>query len=172
MAFQFSSYLCHFQRYQLCSHARLKCSAPRFFLPNLERILAPYAFLQHSIHQTLISLSPSIMATSSSVILLVSFARDNGYVYLPGIPTSFCPEAPWFIPSLSAPSHPMQLGQHVLLVSMTSRRTFFGRLRSVTWLERSYVVISVSPLDEAYGSFLPAPCTIFIPISSIVLPTL
>ncbi|KIO03207.1 hypothetical protein M404DRAFT_27204 [Pisolithus tinctorius Marx 270] len=49
------------------------------------------------------------MATSSSIISLVSFARDNGYVYLPGVPTSVCPEAPWFIPSL-APSHPMQLG--------------------------------------------------------------
>ncbi|KIN96841.1 hypothetical protein M404DRAFT_32889 [Pisolithus tinctorius Marx 270] len=50
------------------------------------------------------------MATSLLMILLVSFARDNGYVYLPGIPTSFCPEAPWFILLLSAPSHPMQLG--------------------------------------------------------------
>ncbi|KAI6149214.1 hypothetical protein BKA82DRAFT_4353229 [Pisolithus tinctorius] len=70
------------------------------------------------------------------------------------VPTSFCPEAPWFIPSLSAPSHPMQLGQHVLLI------------------KRSYVVILVSPVDEAYGSFLPAPCTVFIPTSSIILPTL
>ncbi|KAI6154190.1 hypothetical protein BKA82DRAFT_4350621 [Pisolithus tinctorius] len=94
------------------------------------------------------------MATSSSIILLVSFARDSGYIYLPGVPTSFHPEAPWFIPSLSALSHPMQLGQ------------------SVTQLERSYVVISVSLVDEAYGSFLPAPCTIFIPVLSIILPAL
>ncbi|KIO01163.1 hypothetical protein M404DRAFT_28888 [Pisolithus tinctorius Marx 270] len=50
------------------------------------------------------------MATSSSIILLVSFARDNGYIYLPGIPTSFHPEAPWFILLLSTPPHPMQLG--------------------------------------------------------------
>ncbi|KAI6145822.1 hypothetical protein BKA82DRAFT_4357065 [Pisolithus tinctorius] len=94
------------------------------------------------------------MATSSLIILLVSFARNSGYIYLPGIPTSFRPEAPWFILSLSAPSHPMQLGQ------------------SVTRLERSYVVVSVSPVDEAYGSFLPAPCTIFVPVSSITLPAL
>ncbi|KIO01478.1 hypothetical protein M404DRAFT_28780 [Pisolithus tinctorius Marx 270] len=50
------------------------------------------------------------MATSLSIISLVSFARDSGYVYLPGVPISFRPEAPWFIPSLSALSHPMQLG--------------------------------------------------------------
>ncbi|KIN94707.1 hypothetical protein M404DRAFT_34753 [Pisolithus tinctorius Marx 270] len=50
------------------------------------------------------------MAASLLIVSLVSFARDNGYIYLPGIPTSFHPEAPWFIPSLSAPSHPMQLG--------------------------------------------------------------
>ncbi|KIN96032.1 hypothetical protein M404DRAFT_33687 [Pisolithus tinctorius Marx 270] len=50
------------------------------------------------------------MAASSSIISLVSFSRDSGYVYLPGVPTSFCPEAPWFILSSSAPSHPMQLG--------------------------------------------------------------
>ncbi|KAI5986432.1 hypothetical protein F5J12DRAFT_916162 [Pisolithus orientalis] len=36
----------------------------------------------------------------------------------------------------------------------------------------SYVVVSVSPVQEAYGSFLPAPCNIFIPVSSIILPKL
>ncbi|KAI6002360.1 hypothetical protein F5J12DRAFT_894116 [Pisolithus orientalis] len=47
---------------------------------------------------------------------------------------------------------------------------FFGHLRSVTQLQRSYVVVLVSPLDEAYGSFLPAPCNVFVPILSITLP--
>ncbi|KIO01179.1 hypothetical protein M404DRAFT_28904 [Pisolithus tinctorius Marx 270] len=50
------------------------------------------------------------MAASLLIVSLVSFARDSGYMYLPGIPTSFRPEAPWFIPSLSALSHPMQFG--------------------------------------------------------------
>ncbi|KAI6012390.1 hypothetical protein F5J12DRAFT_911826 [Pisolithus orientalis] len=114
----------------------------------------------------------SDMAASTSVILLVPFARDHGYIYLPGVPTSFHPEASWYIPPSSAPSQPIQLGQRVLFVSMTSRRTFFGRLRSVIRLERSYVVVSVSPVQEAYGSFLPAPCNIFIPVSSVILPKL
>ncbi|KAI6156667.1 hypothetical protein BKA82DRAFT_4345729 [Pisolithus tinctorius] len=114
----------------------------------------------------------SDMAASTSIISLVPFARDHGYVYLPGVPTSFHPEASWYIPPSSAPSQPIQLGQHVLFVSMTSRRTFFGRLRSVIRLERSYVVVSVSPVQEAYGSFLPAPCNVFIPVSSIILPKL
>ncbi|KIK12407.1 hypothetical protein PISMIDRAFT_18763 [Pisolithus microcarpus 441] len=52
-------------------------------------------------------------------------------------------------------SHPITLGQQVLLVSLTSRRTFFGCLRSVIRLEKSYVVVSVSPVEEAYGSFVP-----------------
>ncbi|KAI6140978.1 hypothetical protein BKA82DRAFT_4362491 [Pisolithus tinctorius] len=114
----------------------------------------------------------SDMAASTSIISLVLFARDHGYVYLPGVPTSFCPEASWYIPSSSAPSQPIQVGQRVLLVSMTSRRTFFGRLRSVIRLERSSVVVSVPPVQEAYGSFLPAPCNVFIPVSSIILPKL
>ncbi|KAI5992354.1 hypothetical protein F5J12DRAFT_915488 [Pisolithus orientalis] len=96
----------------------------------------------------------SDMAASTSVISLVPFARDHGYIYLPGVPTSFRPEASWYIPPSSAPSQPTQLGQ------------------SVIHLERSYVVVSVSPVQEAYGSFLPAPCNIFIPVSSIILPKL
>ncbi|KAI5985224.1 hypothetical protein F5J12DRAFT_899049 [Pisolithus orientalis] len=114
----------------------------------------------------------SDMAASTSVISLVPFARDHGYIYLPGVPTSFRPEASWYILPSSAPSQHIQLGQHVLFVSMTSRRTFFGHLRSVIRLERSYVVVSVSPVQEAYGSFLPAPCNVFIPVWSIILPKL
>ncbi|KAI5990502.1 hypothetical protein EDD15DRAFT_2369952 [Pisolithus albus] len=112
------------------------------------------------------------MATSSTVSSLVSFARENNYEYLPGIPTSSRPEASWFIPPSSMTSHPIALGQRVLLVSLTSRKTFFGRLKSVVRLERSYVVVSVSPVEKDYGFFLPAPCNVYLSISSFILPKL
>jgi hypothetical protein len=116
-----------------------------------------------------ILLNPIIMAVSSTISSLVSCAREHNYLYLPGLPTSFFPEASWFIPSSSTPSQAISLGQHVLLVSMTSRRTFFGCLESVVRLERSYVVVSVSPVEEAYGSFIPTPCNIYFSLSSFVL---
>ncbi|KAI6018533.1 hypothetical protein BKA83DRAFT_4496044 [Pisolithus microcarpus] len=94
------------------------------------------------------------MATSSMISSLVPFARDNNYEYLPGIPTSIHPEASWFIPPSSMTSHPITLGQ------------------SVIRLEKSYVVVSVSPVEEAYGSFVPVPCNIYISILSFILPKL
>ncbi|KAI5984505.1 hypothetical protein EDD15DRAFT_2375158 [Pisolithus albus] len=89
-----------------------------------------------------------------------------------GIPTSSRPEASWFIPPSSMTSHPIALGQRVLLVSLTSRKTFFGCLKSVVRLERSYVVVSVAPVEKDDGFFLPAPCNVYLSISSFILPKL
>ncbi|KIK15219.1 hypothetical protein PISMIDRAFT_16656 [Pisolithus microcarpus 441] len=94
------------------------------------------------------------MATSSTISSLIPFSRENNYEYLPGIPTSIHPEASWFIPPSSMTSHPIALGQ------------------SVVRLEKSYVVVSVSPVEEAYGSFIPVPCNVYLSISSFVLPKL
>ncbi|KIK10806.1 hypothetical protein PISMIDRAFT_20085 [Pisolithus microcarpus 441] len=94
------------------------------------------------------------MATSSMISLLVPFARENNYDYLPGIPTSIRPEASWFIPPSSMTSHPITLGQ------------------SVIRLEKSYVVVAVSPVKEAYGSFILVPCNVYLSILSLILPKL
>ncbi|KIK19801.1 hypothetical protein PISMIDRAFT_13447 [Pisolithus microcarpus 441] len=53
---------------------------------------------------------------------------------------------------------------------MTSHPITLGQ--SVVRLEKSYVVVSVSPVEEAYGSFVPVPCNIYLSISSFVLPKL
>ncbi|KIK13651.1 hypothetical protein PISMIDRAFT_17829 [Pisolithus microcarpus 441] len=47
-----------------------------------------------------------------------------------------------------------------------------GALMSVIRLEKSYVVVSVSPVEEAYGSFVPVPRNVYLSISSFVLPKL
>ena len=47
---------------------------------------------------------------------------------------------------------------------------FFGCLQSIVRLEKSYLVISVSPEHAAYGPFLPDPCQVYLPISFISLP--
>ncbi|KIK15423.1 hypothetical protein PISMIDRAFT_16519 [Pisolithus microcarpus 441] len=92
------------------------------------------------------------MATSSTISSLVPYARENNYEYLPGIPTSFCPEASWFIPPLSMTSHP--------------------RDSAFSLLEKSYVVVLVSPVEAAYRSFVPVPCNVYLSISSFDLPKL
>src|SRR4029434_8483082 len=68
-----------------------------------------------------------------------------------------------------APPIPFVLGQRVLLLSLPSC-IFFGRLRSIIRLERSYLVVIVSPEPTAYGPCLPHPCQVFLPILFMTLP--
>ena len=76
----------------------------------------------------------------------------------------------WIIsPLLLHPSVPLVLGQRVLLVSPASR-TYFGRLRSIVKIEKSSLVISVSPEPSAYGPFLPDTCHVHLPLSFVSLP--
>src|SRR5205807_3877836 len=61
-------------------------------------------------------------------------------------------EASWFIPPHPAPPKPLILGQCVLLAS-SSARMYFGHLKSIVRLEKSYLVISMSPAPSAYGKY-------------------
>jgi len=97
-----------------------------------------------------------------------AIAADLHYVLLLGqpLPEFLC--TAWHISSQPAPSVPLVLGQRVLLVSPASR-TYFGRLRSIVKLEKSSLVISVSPEPSAYGPFLPDTCHVHLPLSFVSL---
>jgi len=79
------------------------------------------------------------------------------------------PVTAWHISSQPAPSVPLVLGQCILLVSPVSR-TYFGHLRSIVKIEKSSLVVSVSPEPSAYGPFLPDPCHVHLPRSFVSLP--
>ena len=76
------------------------------------------------------------------------------YVLLLGQPLPEFPCTAWHISSQPAPSVPLVLGQRILLISPASR-TYFGHLRSIVKIEKSSLVVSVSPEPSAYGPFLP-----------------
>ena len=85
--------------------------------------------------------------TMESVFSLDHFsaiAADLHYVLLLEQPLPEFPCTAWHISSQPAPSVPLVLGQHIFLVSPASR-TYFGRLRSVVKIEKSSLVVSVSP---------------------------
>ena len=97
-----------------------------------------------------------------------AIAADHDYTLLEGQPLSQLPDTSWYILSLSAPPIPFVLGQHILLLSLLSC-IFFGRLRSIVRLERSYLVVTVSPEPTAYGPCLLHPCQVYLPISFMML---
>jgi len=98
-----------------------------------------------------------------------AIAADLHYVLLLGqpLPEFLC--TAWHISSQPAPSVPLVLGQHILLVSLASR-TYFGHLRSIVKIEKSSLVISVSPEPSAYGPFLPGTGHVHLPLLFISLP--
>ena len=98
---------------------------------------------------SLVTMEPASLLARYSAI-----AADHNYTLLEGQPLSQLPDTSWYIPSLPAPPIPFVLGQHILLLSLPSR-VFFGRLRSIIRLERSYLVVTVSPEPTAYGPCLP-----------------
>ena len=113
---------------------------------------------------SLVTMEPtSLLACYSTV------AADHDYTLLKGQPLSQLPDTSWYIPSLPAPPIPFVLGQRVLLLSLPSH-IFFGHLRSIIRLERSYLVVTVSPEPTAYGPCLLHPCQVFLPISFMMLP--
>ena len=123
----------------------------------------------HPTIQTFISLVT--MEPASLLACYSAIAVDYDYTLLEGQPLSQLPDTSWYILSLPAPPIPFVLGQHILLLSLLSR-IFFGRLRSIVRLERSYLVIIVSPEPTAYGPCLLCPCQVFLPISFMTLPRL
>ena len=94
------------------------------------------------------------MEPASLLACYPAIAADHDYTLLEGQPLSQLPDTSWYIPSLPAPPIPFVLSQHVLLLSLLSR-IFFGHLRSIVRLERSYLVVTVSPEPTAYGPCLP-----------------
>ena len=105
-------------------------------------------------------------------IFSASFLRyccRSPYVLLLGQPLPEFPCTAWHISSQPAPSVPLILSQRVLLVSPASRM-YFGHLRSIVKIEKSSLVISVSPEPSAYGPFLPDTCHVHLPLSFVSLP--
>ena len=100
-----------------------------------------------------------------------AIALQHNYVLLVGQPLTDFLHAAWFIPLHPIPSQPLVLGQRILLASPTSR-TYFGQIKSIVRLEKSYLVIYVSPKSSAYGPFIPLPCQVYLPTSFLVLPPL
>ena len=120
---------------------------------------------------------PTIQTLASSLIMESAFslecfsaiAADLNYVLLFGQPFPELLCTVWYISSQPAPSVPLVLSQHVLLISPASRM-YFGCLKSIVRLENSYLVVSVSPESSAYGPFIPESCHIHLPLSFISLP--
>ena len=100
-----------------------------------------------------------------------AIASQHNYVLLVGQPLTDLLHAAWFIPLHPIPFQPLVLGQRILLASSTSR-TYFGQIKSIVRLEKSYLVIAVSPKSSAYGPFIPLPCQVYLPTSFLVLPPL
>ena len=100
---------------------------------------------------------PAIQMFVSSVTMESVFSLDHfsaiaaalHYVLLLGQPLPEFPCTAWHISSQPAPSVPLVLGQRVLLISPASRM-YFGHLRSIVKIEKSSLVISVSPEPSAY----------------------
>ena len=111
------------------------------------------------------------MEAASPVNRFSAMALRHNYVLLEGQPLTELPHAAWFIPLHPVPSQPLVLGQRILLVSPMSR-IYFGQIKSIVRLEKSYLVISVSPESSAYGPFIPLPCQVYLPTSFLILPPL
>ena len=115
------------------------------------------------LHQSL--WSPHFLWNVSPLLqqtLTMSYSWDS-------LSLSSCALPGTYVSSPPAPSVPLVLGQHVLLVSPASH-TYFGHLKSIVRLEDSYLVVSVSPQSSAYGPFIPESCHIHLPPSFILLP--
>jgi len=88
-------------------------------------------------------------------------SRHLHYVLLLGQPLPEFPCTAWHISSQPAPSVPLILGQHVLLISPASRM-YFGHLRSIVKIERylpcpSSSVVCLTFLDAMNSVLYPLP---------------
>ena len=111
------------------------------------------------------------MEPTSPVDRFLAIASQHNYILIVGQPLTDLPHATWFIPLHPIPPQPLALGQRILLASPTSR-TYFGQIKSIVRLEKSYLDISVSPESSAYGPFIPLPCQVYLPTSFLILPPL
>ena len=168
-AFRLFEYLIRFWSYQACDYTVTKPRTwPTCWSSFDENRLSSHGDIHPAI-QTFISLVT--MEPTSLLAHYSAIAADHDYTLLEGQPLSQLPDPSWYIPSLPAPPVPFVLGQCVLLLNLPSH-IFFGHLRSILRLERSYLVVTVSPEPTAYGPCLPCPCQVFLPISFMMLPRL
>ena len=167
-AFQPFDYLIHFWSYQARDYTVMK---PRTWLTCWSSSDENWLSSHGDIHPAIqMFISPVTMEPTSLLAHYSAIAADHDYTLLKGQPLSQLPDTSWYIPSLPAPPIPFVLSQHVLL-SLPSC-IFFGCLRSIVRLERSYLVVTVSPGPTAYGPCLLHPCQVFLPISFMMLPRL
>ena len=165
-AFRLFEYLIRFWSYQARDYTVTKPGTwPTCWSSSNENQLSSHGDIHPTI-QTFISLVT--MEPASLLACYSAIAADHDYTLLKGQPLSQLPDTFWYIPSLPAPPIPFVLSQRVLL-SLPSR-IFFGHLRSIVRLERSYLVVIVSPEPTAYGPCLLPPCQVFLPISFMMLP--
>ena len=111
------------------------------------------------------------MEPASLVDCFSTIDSQHNYILLIGQPLTDLLHAAWFIPLHPIPSQLLVLSQWILLASPTSR-TYFSQIKSIITLEKSYLVIAVSPESSAYGPFIPLPCQVYLPTSFLVLPPL
>ena len=152
LAFQFFEYPICFWSYQAHDYTVMKPRTwPTCWSSSDENRLSSHEDIHPAI-QTFISLVT--MEPASLLPRYSAIAADHDYTLLEGQPLSQLPDTSWYIPSLPAPSIPFVLSQCILLLSLPSR-IFFGHLRSIVRLERSYLVVTVFPEPTAYGPCLP-----------------
>ena len=166
LAFQLFEYLIRFWSYQACDYTVMKLRTwPTCWSSSDENWLSSHGDIHSAIQMfiLLVTMEPTSLLAHYSTI-----AADHDYTLLKGQPLSQLPDTPWYIPSHPAPPIPFVLGQRIFLLSLPSH-IFFGHLRSIIRLERSYLVIIVSPESTAYGPCLPHPCQVFLPISFIMM---
>ena len=165
LAFRFFEYLIRFWRYQARDYTVTKPRTwPTCWSSSDEIRLSSHRDICPAIQMfiLLVTMEPTSLLAHYSAI-----AADHDYTLLEGQPLSQLPDTPQYIPS-PAPPIPFVLSQCILLLSLLSH-IFFGCLRSIVRLERSYLVVIVSPEPTAYGPYLLHPCQVFLPISFMML---
>ena len=167
-AFWIFEYLIWIWSYQACDYTITKPRTwPTCWSSSDENWLSSHGDIHPTIQMfiLLVTMEPASLLARYSTI-----AADHNYTQLEGQPLSQLPDTSWYIPSHPAPPIPFVLSQRILL-SLPSC-IFFGHLGSIVRLERSYLVVTVSPASTAYGPFLPCPCQVFLPILFMTLPRL
>ena len=168
-AFRLFEYLIRFWSYQAHDYTITKPRTwPTCWSSSDENRLSSHRDIHPAIQTfiLLVTMEPTSLLARYSAI-----PADHNYTLLKNQPLSQLPDTSLYITSLPAPPIPFVLGQRILLLSLPSC-IFFGHLRSIVRLERSHLVVTVSPEPTAYGPCLPCPCQVFLPISFMMLPRL
>ena len=168
LTFQYSEFLSQFWSYWPCDYTIME---PRTWSTSQSSSDENWPSSHRDIQPTIQMLISLVTMESASLLACYStVAADHDYTLLKCQPLSRLPDTAWYIPSLPASSVPFVLGQCILLSLLSC--LFFGHLRSIGRLERSYLVVTVSPEPTDYGPCLLCPSQVFLPILFIMLPRL